>query len=67
MMTCVKRKYNAECPDCMQCAKIKQHLENDCEHTVILCKYERIGCDVKMKRKDMSRMIRHTSIRLSIL
>ena len=44
---------NADCPDSMERAEIKQHLENDCEHTVISCKYERIGCDVKMKRKDM--------------
>ena len=43
----------ADCPDSMQRAKIKQHLENDCEHTVISCKYEGIGCYVKMKRKDM--------------
>ena len=44
---------NADCTDSMQRAEIKQHLENDCEHTVISCKYEKIGCDVKMKRKDM--------------
>ena len=44
---------NPGCPDSMQHAEIKQHLDNDCEHTVISCKYERIGCDVKMKRKDM--------------
>ena len=44
---------NADCPDSMQRAEIKQHLDNDCEHTVISCKYEGIGCDVKMKRKDM--------------
>ena len=53
---CVKKPHpcpNADCPDRMQHAKIKQHLENNCEHTVISCKYERIGCDVKMKRKDM--------------
>ena len=43
----------ADCPDSMQRAKIKQHLENDCEHTVISCKYEGIGCDVKIKRKYM--------------
>ena len=42
-----------DCPDSMQRAEIKQHLENDCAHTVISCKYERIGCNMKMKRKDM--------------
>ena len=54
--TCEKKVLpcpNADCPDSMQRAKIKQHLVNDCEHTVISCKYEGIGCDVKMKRKDM--------------
>ena len=44
---------NPDCPDSMQRAEIKQHLENDCAHTVISCKYERIGCNMKMKRKDM--------------
>ena len=46
---------NADCPDSMQRAEIKQHLENDCEHSVISCKYmyEGLRCDVKMKRKDM--------------
>ena len=44
---------NGYCPKAMQRAKIEQHLENDCEYTVISCKYEGIGCDMKMKRKDM--------------
>ena len=44
---------NPDCPDSMQRAEIKQHLENDCAHTVISCKYERIGCNMKMKRKDI--------------
>ena len=44
---------NSDCSESMQRAEINRHLENDCEHTVISCKYERIGCDVKMKRKDM--------------
>ena len=44
---------NSECTQTMERAKIQMHIENDCEHTVISCKYERIGCDVNMKRKDM--------------
>ena len=44
---------NSECTQTMERAKIQIHLENDCEHTVISCKYEGIGCDMKMKRKDM--------------
>ncbi len=33
--------------------KIKNHLSEECGHTVISCKYMSIGCDVKLKRKDM--------------
>ena len=44
---------NSECTQTLERAQIQMHLENDCEHTVILCKYEGIGCYVKMKRKDM--------------
>ena len=44
---------NSECTQTMERAKIQMHLENDCEHTVISCKYEGIGCDMKMKRKVM--------------
>ncbi len=33
--------------------KLKNHLSEECEHTVISCKYTSIGCDVKLKRKDM--------------
>ena len=53
---CEKKPHPCPNPDCsesMQRAEIKQHLDNDCEHTVISCKYEGIGCDMKMKRKDM--------------
>ena len=44
---------NSECTQTMERAKIQMHIKNDCEHTVISCKYEGIGCDMKMKRKDM--------------
>ncbi len=38
----------------MEQMKIKNHLSEDCEHTVIsCCKYTSIECDVKLKRKDM--------------
>ena len=53
MITHVKRKYFLTPMLTAWSAKIKQHLENNCEHTVISCKYEAIGCDVKMKRKYM--------------
>ena len=54
--TCKKKSLpcpNSDCSESMQRAEIKQHLEIDYEHTVISCKYEGIGCDVKMKRNDM--------------
>ena len=45
---------NTECDDTMERAKIKDHLENHCDYTIVSCKYESIiGCDVKLKRKDM--------------
>ena len=43
---------NAECTETIKRLNLKSHLEKDCQYTVISCKYEGIGCDVKMKRKD---------------
>ena len=37
----------------MERMKIKNHLSEKCEHTVISCKCLSLGCDVKLKRKDM--------------
>ena len=44
---------NADCTDTIQRQAIKRHLE-DCIHTEVSCKYQKIGCDVKMKRNAMS-------------
>ncbi len=44
---------NEGCTIMMKRMKIKNHLSEECEHTVISCKYTSIGCDVKLKRKDM--------------
>ncbi len=33
----------------MERMKIKNHLSEECEHTVISCKYLSIGCDVKLR------------------
>ena len=44
---------NAECVETVERAKINMHLENDSEYALISCMYESIGCDVKLKRKDM--------------
>ena len=44
---------NAECDQVMKRFKIQRHIENDCRFAVIACKYESIGCDEKLKKKDM--------------
>ncbi len=44
---------NEGCTMKMERKKIKNHLSKICELTVISCKYMSIGCDVKLKRKDM--------------
>ena len=44
---------NADCTDTIQRQAIERHLE-DCIHTEVSCKYQKIGCDVKMKRNAMS-------------
>ncbi len=44
---------NEGCTMKMKRKKIKNHLSEECEHTVITCKYMNIGCDAKLKRKDM--------------
>ncbi len=44
---------NEECTMEMERMKIKNHLSEECEYTVIPCKCMSIGCDAKLKRKDM--------------
>lgn len=44
---------NAECTDTMERQGIKRHLE-DCVYTEVNCKYQKLGCDVKMKRNVLS-------------
>ncbi len=51
--TCVITCTNEGCTMKMEHMKIKNHLSEECEHTVISCKYMSIGCDMKLKRKDM--------------
>ena len=43
---------NTECTKTIERGKMKRHLD-DCDYTTIPCKYKNIGCDVKLKRKDM--------------
>ena len=42
-----------ECMETMERSEIRKHLEFDCEYLMLPCKYKKIGCDVKMKRKNM--------------
>ena len=44
---------NEECTVMVQRDSIKRHLE-DCLHTEVPCKYQKLGCDVRMKKKDVS-------------
>ena len=45
--------FNPGCSKTMRRMDIPKHFENHCKYSVISCKYEGIGCDVKMKRIDM--------------
>ncbi len=53
---CEKKKLpcpNSECVKVLQRQNMKRHLDC-CLYTEIPCKYRRIGCEVSMKRKDMT-------------
>ena len=45
---------NAECKKTMPRGEVDEHVESECEHTVLSCKYKSIGCGVKRKRRDMA-------------
>ena len=52
---CEKKKIpctNTECTKNIERGKMKRHLD-DCDYTIIPCKYKYIGCDMELKRKDM--------------
>lgn len=44
---------NDGCDELVKRKDITKHVTDTCEHAVISCKYKRIGCHVKMKRRDM--------------
>ena len=53
---CEKKKIpctNAKCTEIIESGKMDEHLKNDCEYTQMSCKYESIGCDKLVKRKDL--------------
>jgi len=41
------------CPKLMQRQHVGKHIHTTCEFAVIPCKYEKLGCDIRMRRKDM--------------
>lgn len=43
---------NAECTEIVQQQGLKRHLET-CEFTKVPCKYQRLGCEAVMKRREM--------------
>ena len=46
---------NEDCTETMKRHMIKDHVKDDCEYTEVSCKYENIGCEVKLKKKDNMR------------
>ncbi len=42
------------CHQTMRRHHIAKHVESECEYTVIACKHKSIGCETKLKRKDMA-------------
>ena len=44
---------NIECPVTLFPGETQRHVRTECEFTELSCKYKGIGCDVKMKRRDM--------------
>lgn len=50
---------NADCTDTVERQSIKRHLE-DCAHTEVSCKYQKIGCNVKIKRSAVSAHVAST-------
>ena len=54
--TCPKkivRCPNLDCKVSMLRQDTEKHVRSTCAYTIIPCKYESIGCDVEMKRRDM--------------
>ncbi len=54
---CQKKLLRCTSTGCLRIVQrqhISQHVESECEHTVIACKHKSIGCETEMKRKDMA-------------
>lgn len=55
---------NSSCPTTVERRYLKRHLEDECDFTTLPCKYQRIGCDVHMQRKDLGMHEREDSLHL---
>ena len=56
-LTCEKKTVTCPtdgCSEKMQRRFIQQHVDNDCQHITLPCKYLYIGCKEKVKRMDMA-------------
>lgn len=56
---------NAGCSDIIERQGVKRHLE-DCEHAQIPCKYAKLGCGAKIKKKDMTSHARDANFHLQL-
>ena len=45
---------NADCTVTMPRDQLDEHLKKDCQHSLLPCKYARIGCALKRKRNDLA-------------
>ena len=67
--TCEKKKIpctNTECTETSERGKMKWHLDNVCEYTIIPCKYKNIGCNVEIQRKALKAHEDEDSIHLHL-
>ncbi len=44
---------NTDCTLTLERGRVKRHVASECEHTVVACKYNSIGCPEWKKRKDI--------------
>ena len=44
---------NSMCDESIQRQHVQEHVDNECEFTIVPCKYRRIGCDTEFPRRQM--------------
>ena len=50
VLSCPKRP----CTEMLQRQYLERHIETECKHAVVCCKYKGLGCEREMKREDMA-------------